>query len=849
MVRHFFVVLMLIAAVRFSLSAVTLTGIIISSDDKVGVAYASISEKGKSGTVLSDASGHFKIVTTSANPTLIVSALGYQRTEVAFTPAQVSYPVTIELNPTGIAIPEVVVRPRKEKYSKRNNPAVDLSRVIAANRERNNPRNNPYYNFDRYDRYALGFNNVKTDKDGSGNNNLMLSKFSFLKDYVDTCEITGKQILILSVRENASHNHFRKSPKKEVTVISASNQNGLDDFLDQENMRVFLDDILGDIDIFKNDVPLLQNRFVSPFSPIAPDFYRFYITDTVTIEGDRYTELTFVPRNAQSFGFTGKLYVNTGDPNTFVRRISLNVPRDINLNFVERLFVSQDYKRMSDSTIVKVSEDIAAEVEVMPGLPGLYMRKHSIYGKHDFERPANEASIFDRVGNKFEEKNATARDSAYWAGMRFIPLHQGEGRVTSLSQRLRANKLYYWTEKVMKVAFLGYINTAKESKIDIGPVNTIFSHNELEGYRFRLGAMTTANLCKRLFARGYVAFGTKDKKWKYHGELEYSFNDRKYHAREFPIHSIRGSYEYDVDMLGQHFTFTNPDNMFLSLRRKKDFEITYRRRAAIDYTLELRNNFSVTATLAYARQYATDFMTFIRDNGVSDRHYGSATMKLQLRYAPGEKFYQSKTHRYPISLDAPVICISHEYGPKGLWGSRYTINVTELSMQKRFWFSSFGYLDALVKGGHIWSATPYPNLLLPNANLSYTIQPESYSLMNPMEFANDSYASADLTYWANGAIFNYIPLIKKLKLREVVQFKALWGHLSKRNDPAYNTSLYAFPSICEVHRMGKTPYMELSAGVENIFKVLRVDYVWRLTYRNNPGISKRGVRIALHVTF
>ena len=185
---------------------------------------------------------------------------------------------------------------------------------------------------------------------------------------------------------------------------------------------------------------------------------------------------------------------------------------------------------------------------------------------------------------------------------------------------------------------------------------------------------------------------------------------------------------------------------------------------------------------------------------------------------------------------------------KGLLGSSYTYQRTDIGMQKRFWFSAFGYLDVIVKAGKIWNKVPYPLLILPNANLTYTIQPETYTNMNAMEFINDEYASWDITYYMNGNLFNRIPLIKKLKWREVFCFRGLWGHLTDKNNPAYGgEGLYQFP--VETSMLGRTPYMEASVGIENIFKFLRIDYVWRLNYRDNPDIQKSGIRCTMRLSF
>lgn len=208
-----------------------------------------------------------------------------------------------------------------------------------------------------------------------------------------------------------------------------------------------------------------------------------------------------------------------------------------------------------------------------------------------------------------------------------------------------------------------------------------------------------------------------------------------------------------------------------------------------------------------------------------------------------------KTGRIPINFDAPVFSISHTFAPKGLFGNPFALNVTEVGFSKRFWFSAFGYMDLSLKGGHVWSRSPYPNLLSPGANLSYMLQPDLFSCLNPMEFINDSYAQWDITYWANGAILNYIPFLKKLKLREAVTFKGVWGHLSDRNKPSLNPQLYQFPEITHTQEMTDRPYMEVGVGLDNIFRILRLDYTWRLTYRDNPNACLSGLRFTFHFSF
>lgn len=419
----------------------------------------------------------------------------------------------------------------------------------------------------------------------------------------------------------------------------------------------------------------------------------------------------------------------------------------------------------------------------------------------------------------------------------------------SLILKLRKLPVFYWGEKILSILVNGYIKTGNRSKFDFGPVNTLVSTNKAEGVRFRIGGMTTANLCPWLFGRGYMAYGLRDRKLKYQAEVDWSFLRKKYHSREFPMHLLRAEYQYDTDRIGEHYLFTNPDNIFLSIKRKGSFLITYRTLARLTYIREFPFNLSFQAGFRFERQESTKWVPFERNDGSLARKYSQSVFFLTIRYAPGEKFVQSASNRAPLNLDAPVFQITHEFGPRGLLGAAFTLNKTEFSFQKRFWFSSFGYLDAVVKYGKLWNPVYYPALLWQNANLSYTIQPESYALLNPMEFAMDQYGSVDLSYFGNGILFNRLPGIKKLKLREVLTFRGFMGHLSSHNNPTLNKSLYRFPSDANVGLMSDTPYMEASAGIDNIASVLRVDYVWRLTYRNRPYIDRSGLRVSLHFSF
>lgn len=825
-------------------SVTEISGIVTDSITGEPLPYANIYLKGTTSGIASDINGKFSISTSSNFNYLQVSVLGYAPKNIYVKKGLKNF-FDIKLIPSETMLEEVIVKPGKVKYSKKNNPAVDLMERIRAEQKKHNPENNDFFSYDKYEKIILALNDFSPQNKNSG----IAKKFNFIYDFVDTSEISGKPILPLSVKEKSSKMLYRKAGDKHKEYISGIKRSGIDEIVDEESMQRFLDDIFREIDIYRDDITIMQNKFVSPLSHIAANYYKFYL-DTVNLMGERCFELSFVPHNKESFGFTGRMYIPVADSTLFIKKVVLNAPKAINLNYVKSIYVVQNFEKAPDGSRLKINDDMTVEFEIIPGTQGLYARRQTGYRNFSFNQPDREFALyFDKEGTEFISEYAYIQPEQYWHDYRQIPIKENEQAIKKLLARLREVPLFYWGEKFITILINGYIHTGKDSKFDFGPVNTAISANTAEGARFRIGGITTANLSPNWFARGYVAYGTRDKKFKYQAELEYSFNKKKYHSREFPIHSIRAGHQYDLDQLGQHYLFTNADNIFLSLKRKPSDKVTYRRRTTLNYMMERKGGFSFDIGFKHEIQEATRWLPF--ENGYGDifKRYNQSAFTLTLRYAPGETFYQTKSMRIPINLDAPVLTVTHEYGPKGMLGSNFTTNKTEISIQKRFWFSAFGYTDIYVKAGKIWSQVQYPALSWPNANLSYTIQPESYPLMNAMEFANDQYVSWDLTYWANGALFNRIPLIKQLRLREVISFRGLYGSLSDKNKPSLNNNLFRFPFDSFAQPMGKQPYMEFGIGIDNILTILRIDYVWRLTYRNTPNVDRSGLRIQLHFTF
>lgn len=815
--------------------------------------YTSARIKDTSNGCSSDNNGYFSFYATAERDTLIISCLGYKEMRIALT-AKTRFPLNIKMTADNYELSEITIKPKREKYTKKNNPAVTLARNVIKRRDDNAPENKPFYSCDRHEKLNIALNNFSSAKESHFGN-----KFSFLDQYIDTSLVSGKPILYISARELIGSDYHSKDPDLKRQYIKARKRNGIDDLVSDESVEAIYEEAFRDIDIFQDNVSLFGSKFVSPLSKLGPTFYRYYILDTIDVDGEKCYDLAFAPFNAESFGFTGHIYVTT-DSTYFTKLVQMNVPHDINMNFIEYMNIKQHFDRLPDGTRILNNESLVAEFKLIDAVNGFYAHRQVEYRDYKFEKDSFAQKVLDYPGEIMEDHLAYRRTEEYWNENRIAEVTGKELTVEQMMKELRNNPVYYWLEKGITFLFTGWIPIREnEPPVFYGPVNTTVSYNALEGYRLRTGAMTSAYLNPHLFGQFYAAYGLKDKELKYMGEIEYSFAPKKEHPNEFPIRSLKLRYENDIFQYGQNYLHTNKDNLFLSFKRKSDNKIGYVKNAEFTYTHEFYNHFSYQMTLRNRKDIASHLVPFEQTytiDGTTYSHFAKevnqSEIELKLRWAPNEKFTQTKWNRYRMQPENPVFTLTHTAGFKGILGSDYNCQHTEFSFEKRFWFSAFGYTNCIVKAGKVWNKVPFPLLIIPNANLSYTIQKESYDLMNAMEFFNDEYISWDLTYFMNGLIFNRIPLIRKLNWREVISCRGMYGRLSDKNRPApLNTGdLYKFPyESDQYHFLGHDPYVEIGIGIENIFRVLRIDYVRRLTYRDLPGIDKEGVRIQFHIQF
>lgn len=819
-------------------------GIVSDSLTHEPLPYASIYIPELKEGCMSDIDGYFMLDLPVSEFAIQITSMGY-KAHLKNVCVQDSLFLAVNLYPEIILLNEVVVHTDNEHYSRKNNPAVRFVREMIRHRDDYDPDRLDFWSRKRYERMTFLIN----DFDSLKQKKWLYKKFDFLRNYVDTMETSHKPALAVSDRELLASDYFLKSGNERRQVVQARRQAGFDEMFSQQGMEQVIRVTMTDVDIFQDNISLFTNKFVSPLSKMGPAFYKYYLMDTLVVHGDSCVDLAFVPFNSESFGFAGHLFVSM-DSTRFVHQVRMSFPKKINLNFVDNMVLEQNFQRGPAGVRQLTDEKITVDFKLAEKNDGLHAYRKVNYSSYNYDPSPEDMAIFNRPEQLIEELYADSRTNVYWDEMRPIEEKKKKNSIDSMMIQLRNVPAFYWTEKVLKVLFTGYIPIPEEKPLFYyGIMNTTISGNALEGVRLRAGGMTTANLHPRLFLKGYVAYGFRDKQVKGLAELEYSFNEKKEYANEFPIHALRLSYKSDIDQYGQHYLYTSQDNVFLSLKRKKDDRIGYLRKGELSYIHEYHSGFSYRLTTRLRQDISSYLVPFVRfdDQALVDR-INNTELEVDLRYAPNEQFFQTQWNRYPVSLETPVFSLSHTMAVKHFLGGDYSYHHTELGFQKRFWFSAFGYTDVILKAGKVWNKVPFPLLIIPNANLSYTIQPESYSLMNAMEFINDQYASWDVTYYLNGWLFNRIPGLKRLQWRELVSCRGLFGYLSQKNNPFYSTGLYTLPIGSNLMN-SKVPYVEIGAGIENIFKILRIDYVWRLTYRDLPDIDRHGLRISLHMTF
>ncbi len=849
--------------------AQTVSGIVVDAKSGSPLPFVNVYYEGKGVGAATDENGNFSVPYRKGWNILTISSVGFKKMEIPISGPIENLKVRLEVNSQ--TIKGVSIKGKRKKYDRKNNPAVELMRKVIAAKKHSDLRRHDYFSYQKYEKRTFALNEF-TEKVFDDEH---FKKLPFLKERVETCPETGKLILPISVDETFSKRIFKKDGNIDKTIVEGRNSTGLNEFFNTGDIATtMIEDVFTDVDIYDNNIHVLQSEFVSPLSSSSGiSFYRYFIADTLDVDGIRCIEVTFTPNNSQDFGFNGSLYI-MADSTYRVHKATLNLPHNNAVNFVSDMYVSQEFETLPTGEQVIVNDNMIVQISVIGSFTKFHIKRDTYYSNYSLEEiPEKE---FKFLGKERLLADAMMKDNKYWNSVRPEPLTEKESTMDDFLKKMESTKGFKFVLFVAKAFIENFVETStdreKPSKVDIGPINTIFSQNFVDGFRLRMSAQTTANLNPHLFAKGYVAYGFKDHKWKGMGELTYSFNKKAYLPREFPVNNLTVTYQYDDASPSDIFMPTDKDNVFTSFRWTKVNHMNYVQKLRVLYEREWENGLRLTAQVKKESNEATAALFYqpldgtgtpSPDKNLHINKFEMADVMIGLRFQPGATYINTKQRRIATNNDSPIFELNHTIGLKNVLGNDYTYNYTEAKVYKRLYLSSWGKIDTYVKGGIQWNKVPFPLLIMPAANLSYIKERETFSLIDNMEFMNDRFVSIMSGWDMNGKILNRIPLIRKLKWREYIGFNMLWGTLTDKNNPflaknAGDGRLFYFPG--EFRKDGtfkyqsrvmdkNKPYFEVVAGIHNIFKILHVEYVRRLNYLDNPDIDKWGIRIMLRMTF
>ena len=845
--KLYFVVALLLVSTLQLMAQQKITGRVID-EDGFAVSYASVQYRGHKIAVSSDSQGKFSI---EKHPgwVLTVSALSYKSQTISVN-EKMDF-IEVKLKDDSHKLNEVVVKTKRGKYSRKDNPAVELMRRVIAAKKKTDLSNHDYYQYDKYQKITLALNDLKKEQlEGK-----FFSKRQYLLDQVETSPYNGKLTLPVSIDETVSQHIYRKDPKTEKDIIKGQQSNGIGQVIQTgEILNTALKDAFTDVDIYDDYVRLLQYPFPSPIGRTGISFYHYYIEDTVYVERDLCYHLQFIPANSQDFGFRGELYV-LADSSLHVKKCNLYMPHNTDVNYVKNMKIEQEYTRLDNGEWVLSKDDMIAELHVNSMLQDLLVVRNTRLTDYAFDELPK--ILFKGKAKVRHDMDAMNRDEAYWNKYRQVDLTKSESSMDSFIHRMENSKGFKYILFFVKALMENYVEIGggtdgKKSKFDLGPVNTYISKNFVDGIRLRLAGRTMAALNPHFFWDGYAAYGTKSNDWYTGNIFTYSLNKKKNSPFEFPMRNLTFEVARDVTSPSDENLLHNKDNFFMTFRAATQDEMFLYHRQKLAFTYETDWGFRFNTSLRFQSNRTVGNLHYYHLDGTEVKKIRMTDLNVGINYNPGVTYVNTKQQRLPINLDSPEIGLSHTMGFRGFMGGQYHSNITKLSIYKRQWLGSWGYLDFHAIGQAQWNKVPFPMLILPPINLSYFEQETTISLMNDWEFLNDRQVFWALSWDMNGKLLNRIPLIKKLKWREWFAIKGVWGHLTDKNNPYLEKNqgdgrLFKFPK--NSHVMNDTPYWECVAGVHNIFKFFSVEYVRRLTYLNNNNIDKWGIRFGFMMSF
>lgn len=775
-----------------------------------------------------DINGRYVLETKKMSDTIVASCVGYHTMKTKISSALLQT-INFEMERADVNLEEIIILPGE-------NPAHILLRNIIRRKALNNKENLKSYQYETYNKLEIDVDNLSRE---AITKNRILRPFAFVLDNVDSSNKEEKPFLPMFLTETLSDYYYRKEPKGQREIIKASRISGIKD----ESISQFLGSMYQDINIYNNWMTVLGKSFVSPISDNGLVYYKYYLMDSATINGHWCYKVNFMPKRKMENTFFGDFWVS--DTTFAIKKTSMQMSKEVNINFVERLSVFQEFFPIDAPDLPDTSKpwllvkdkliiDFVSTKKVMnlPGKDkngaltsaGLIGRKTTSYKNIIINNPDIDKQ-FVQPDEIVVAKGSDQKKEDYWNEVRHDSLSKNEKAVYALVDTIRNLPLF---KTYVKIATFIMTGMQEVGKVDLGPYFNVISSNSVEGIRLRMGIYTNDNFSKRLLIKTFAAYGFEDTSatrilgteniaygLKYGASIDYIFSKR-------PWQKMGVAYRKDYNLESEYLDEIGQDNIFSSVfKRKISQKLILKEEKKIYYERDLKRGFSTR--LFFSNQLITPSFPFyyIKNEEVLTS-ITTTEVAANLRFAYKEKYIMLDYDRIPVSGKRPVPQLQYIYGMKNVLNSEFEYHKIFFNIYDYLTINPIGMLYYKLSAGKIIGTLPY--LLLENhkGNQTFYYDKYAFNTMTYYEFVSDQYVSLFLTHYFGGLLFNKIPLFRKLKWRELISAKAVLGDLSKANQ-TFNGSNY-FKSLSPV------PFVEAGGGIENILKFIRIDAIWRLTH-------------------
>lgn len=810
----------------------TIKGAVRDAVTRQPLSFVSVYFKGAKG-VTSDENGNYSLSTGNLKLTVLrFSFGGYQEVSRTITPGT-AQEIDIDLEP--VAMKEVRVNNKKNKYRNKDNPAVDLIRKVIEHKNSNRMEAYQTASYEKYEKLQVSVNKASDSKLAK---NKLFKPYRFLVENGDTSKLEGRVLSPVYLEETLSDIYYRKDPEKTKTIVKGKRRVDFGEFMDMQGISMYLNRLYQDFNVYDNNISVFTNLFLSPIADMGPTFYMYYISDTAMVNDQKLVRLYFKPRNPNDLLFRGNMWI-TLDGNYAIQKLQLLVSKSINFNFVREMKIDQAFEKQPDGRYLLQKSNVLGDFGINKSGTGLFGER-TVSFKNFHTNQLIPDSVFQGTPLVLVDSAASHKED-YWQVYRHDSLTMAESKVYANVDSLQRMKSF---RRLMDYGTLLLAGYKQAGIFEIGPASTFYSFNPVEGFRLRFGGRTNLHFSNRYYTEAYAAYGFKDQQWKYFLSGTYSLNNKSIYS--FPQNYIRATYQKDIKIPGQELQFVAEDNFLLSFKRGNNDKWLYNKTFRFDHKREFGDHFSYMLGFKWWQQQPAGAISYIKNfNADTIRNITTSELSAEFRWAPQEQFYIGKLYRVPIVNKYPIMTLRYIAGIKGLFGGEYTYHHLNGEIFKRFYEGPLGYTDITLEGGYVFGKAAWPLLDIHRANQTYAYQLSSYNLMNFMEFISDRYAGVMFDHYFNGFFFNKIPLLKKLKWREVIEAKVLYGGLKDENNPVKNSGLLQFPptnGIMQTFSLDNRPYIEAGVGIANIFKLIRLDFIKRFTYLEHPEIAEWGIR-------